>query len=780
MVDEQLTLGSTTGFSENAITSINHSRDQLFAPLGANVTDQQTIKNFLAKPRVITSSTWTSATLSNSLLNDFSIGVQLLLADTWVEKMRGYRYMRGTAIVRVELDVQPFIAGKLLLHFLPQYSARAADPAFVAKNQTLCSKTQQYSVEIDARDSVGTLRIPYISPFSHCDIVNYDSQFDWGSFFITVLSPCTSAAAVSVPYTIFLSFEDVELEAPTAQSGKRKMNNVLKVERKNLAQKGVISATLDNLVSPIQYFKNIPFVGEFVGTATDVLKGASGIFSAFGWSKAIDNRTAMPVIRKPTRFLGNFNGANESSYLALDSSCQVHQYDGLGGLAEDEMSFNYLKCIPAYIGSFQWATSAIADANLYSVLVGPNTLLQARTNVLGGSSYTVNYAPPFGFLSRYFKYYRGSINITLKFVKTQFHIGKVLVQYDNNGATTTNGLSTNALREVIDLKDASEITLNLPYLSNTSYLPYEYEMGRFTVKVLNPLLASSTVSSQIEVLVYASAGEDYEVGCINDCYRPAIVAQMNTVDKELVVKRIGGYSQTPLSLVPVQSSLGEAFVSVKQLLLSGRFVNRSTQISNLTNFPSANYTSLCFWPWIFGIPIGVSNATRLYSIPPISGDYLSEIAQGFGFYRGGIRYTFPSNFESSFSYTHTCANPDRLVSSNVAVTTSTGLPGIPMLRVPTTSALVPPVAGMKNTATNHMDEGAMDFTIPYQGPTPMRFTHISTGAAPTIPNTLDVNPDLIITGTVTGSATVFTERGIMRSAADDFTFIYFCGFSGFL
>jgi hypothetical protein len=771
-------MGDTTGFSEDAVTMINHSRDQIFAPMGSNVADTQTLASFLAKPAVVSSFSWNTAQARNSLIYSESI-INLLSAQTaWTKKLSGYRYMRATAVIRIELDVQPFIAGRLLVHFLPQFTARQNNVAYASKNQTLCSKTQQYSIEIDARDSVATLRIPYISPYSHANIFNYASESDWGNIFISVLSPCVSLANVSVPITVLLSFEDAQFEAPTAQSGNRKINTVLKKERKNMADKGVISSTLDALVSPIQYFKNVPFVGEFVGTATSVLKGTAGIFEVFGFAKPVDNRVPMLVSRKPLRDFGNFNGADQSSRLALDASSSLQQYGGLGGLQEDEMSFSYLKSIPAYVDHFVWNTSSSAESTLYSKEISPLDLTESRANNLGGALYTLEYGPPFVYLSRFFKYYRGSINIHLKFVKTQFHIGKVLITYDDLTAPSTPNTSTTALREVVDLKDSSEITLNLPYLSNSSYLPVDIRSGTLRVQVLNPLLASSTVSSSIDVLVYYSAGEDYEVGCINDAFGTSAVAQMNVVSKELVTKRIGGYSETPLSLVPVQSSMGEAFVSLKQLLLLGRFVNRTSAFFTATNFPSFGHAAIGFWPWMFGMTRGVSNATMRFEVPPLSGDYLSEFAQGFAFYRGGIRYLTPSNATGTYAAVYTVNNESLAPSSTVCVSNYISVPAMAMNRINPVQEENFPRHTMRNTIVNHCDENTLDFTVPYFGSTPMRFTHMTVGQNPTIPITTDVNPDLVVAYTPVGNSSVLTERGLMRAAADDFSFIYFCGFSG--
>lgn len=365
----------------------------------------------------------------------------------------------------------------------------------------------------------------------------------------------------------------------------------------------------------------------------------------------------------------------------------------------------------------------------------------------------------------------------VKLAKTQFHTGKLLVTFIPTGGSASNALSQNVLRNIIDLKDCSEFTINLPYLLNRSYIDVGDQIGQVTIRVLNPLVAPDTVSSAIEALVYYSAGEDYEVAFPVSADGGAVVAQMNVPAKMKTVDRIGGYVTEPPTMVPVKSCMGEAFVSLKQLLTASRPLVRTNVLTNIINAPQSSYESLCFWPWTMGIPEAPSlPASPLYNLPPMFGDYVSELATGFAYYRGGLRYTFPRPLGVGNDQTSTLIENANFIFSKVASTVYPNDDQTLRRINPTSLATAPGRLRMK--AFNGDTTISGDITVPYYGPTPFRLTHIVSGIDPNIPTTLDVNPDMLGISYVATRAIDYIDAGCLRAGADDFQLMYFCGFSG--
>ncbi|APG79030.1 hypothetical protein 2 [Changjiang picorna-like virus 13] len=780
------THGETTGFTEDATVKVNAERELLFPPVSANVFDSQTISMFLAKPRRVFSSSWTSASASNAILHSFSILDTLVSNTYWADKFAGYRYMRGTAVVRLELNAQPFHAGRLLMHFLPQYNARiTTNTTYTQHNTCLCSKTQQNSVELDCRDSAAIMKLPFISPFSHADVRLATPSTDWGTVFLSVLSPlATGTGQDTAEYSIFLHFEDVELMAPVPQSGQQRKKKMVVAERENLAYTGKISGGLEKLSNRVDWMKTfVP--SSVVETGKSILTGVAGVLDVFGWSKPIYEKVQEVFMNIPLRMITNYNGSNPSDVLALDAINSIDPIEHAGGLEHDEMHFSYLKAIPAYYNKFNWNTSTASGTVLTSQDCSPFSFKQEVLQTISDVSCSIGYAPPFSFLSRYFEYYRGSINLTLKFVKTQFHTGKLLIAYVPNGGIPSMDATQNALREIIDLKDSNEITLNLPYLQNTSYTRTDYgstpsaldEGYQIVVYVLNPLVATDNVASTIEVLMYASAGEDFELLKPVAGNEFKVVAQMNVVQPVLVKKRIGGYSETPLSNIPAKTCAGEVFTSIKQLIGASRPI--AFNVNRYSNTPSSGLNSISFWPWCFGVPTGVtppSTGGNFVSIPAVASDYLSEFATGFAYYRGGLRYTINSTATANVQIHASIAPRDLGTSIDQNLATVPGTTFNYYIRSVTATRPNRLPNSFRNCAFRTSGLGPnLDVTVPYYGNTPFRFTHLNTGGDRNIPLTADTSAETLIV-TTTGQ---LTDEGILRAASDDFQFSYFIGFIGF-
>jgi hypothetical protein len=90
--------------------------------------------------------------------------------------------------------------------------------------------------------------------------------------------------------------------------------------------------------------------------------------------------------------------------------------------------------------------------------------------------------------------------------------------------TVTGGItdltSTLSLREIIDIREQTEVTLNLPYMIPESYLWTDptaswsgntsYYSGQIDIQILNDLMAPETCPQTIDILVFVKAGPDFE------------------------------------------------------------------------------------------------------------------------------------------------------------------------------------------------------------------------------------------------------------------------------
>jgi hypothetical protein len=55
-------------------------------------------------------------------------------------------------------------------------------------NFDLCQETQHPNVELDCRDTVCELRVPYIAPTDWYEMSSVASPISWGTVYLTILS----------------------------------------------------------------------------------------------------------------------------------------------------------------------------------------------------------------------------------------------------------------------------------------------------------------------------------------------------------------------------------------------------------------------------------------------------------------------------------------------------------------------------------------------------------------------------------------------------------------
>ena len=297
----------------------------------------------------------------------------------WANKISGYNLIRGTAVLKVVVNAQPFQAGRLLIHFLPQEQNFAVYSGLyeALHNYSLVTKTQQPCIEMDIQDGTCTLEAPCVSPVLWFSRTN---PFDWGSFYITVLSPVASTVATTVTVRVFLYFKDFECAAPIfGPEMNREVGKFQVRERRKIRQAGVVSTFFDAVSKPFDILRGVPVIGTTTGIVADATKKVSEFFGLFGWSRPLDSR-GVAVFKQHPQYQGfTFNGTNNGDVLALDSLNQVQPMENFAGSGIDEMSFSYLKVIPAYFQTVTWNTSSPSDTTLLTLNLSPSALVSKTT-----------------------------------------------------------------------------------------------------------------------------------------------------------------------------------------------------------------------------------------------------------------------------------------------------------------------------------------------------------------------------------------------------------------
>lgn len=764
-----------TTFHENATTVNNEVRDVMpYSETLAQLVDNNDVTDFLGRPQIVATGDWTTSDVANSILSSNSVATLLESTQIWYRKIAGYRMIRGKAHLRLAINANPFQQGRLLLHFLPCARDFPANSLIAAKNYNLCQKTQQPSIELDAQETSCELTVPYVAPTMFYDRVN--QEFDWGTYYVSVLSPLQVGASGqnNVEWTLFMFFTEVELSGPIFGPESSSANARLQSEKKKIVRTGEISSLLDKVSRASNIFDDVPVIGSVAKTLATYTGKFSDALSIFGWSKPNSDQTASIMTLNPTRNFMNCDGENYGDVFALNHSGSLPICSGFAGTDVDEMSFAYLKKIKAYFTAFTWTNSAVRDVSLYQLKVGPKNIFQQGTIVSGPVTRVIRSAPPFAWLSRMFRYYRGGIKLTFKLIKTPFHSGRLLITFSTRDATLTNSQSTYVLREIVDVRSTNEFTMVIPYIRATNYIETdtsdfdgdEYStLGTVTVRVLNELRNPETVAGSVEVLVYASAADDYELAYPQNYPQITYTPQSNiNGDFKMEDKPIGNSSHESSDIVNNNMTIADPFTSIKQLTNTYRklFINAGT--------PSG--TSFSIYPFGMNTHVGYANTS---SFSNMLGDYISELSQGFVLSRGSVRIALPKG-SGDYIVSSSLVNYNRKVTTPLYTSTAEAYLNS---FAPSMGALIGNAA-FGRMAFSRNNQWGYEVTVPHFGQTPSRLNYIGDA----IPDQVDVNScNLHIQ--YTPPAGVLPDQfrppaDIYRSGGDDFCLGYFIGFSPYL
>ncbi len=695
------------------------------------------IKDFLAKDYIMTPYLWGN-TAANTNLVGFDPCALFYTDPKYIYKLQGINLIKFNVEVTIKINAYAFQAGALLLHFLPCVGEFSSGWT-TTRNLNLTTKTQHPSVEIDAHDSSVTLSVPYITPFEYYSI--NPRKYSVGYFYLDVLSPLTVGAggAVNADVTMSVRFTDVELAAPMVANS----------EEVKMAKNNSISAGLMATSRVVRSLSSIPVLSSYVEPAAWALRTASGVAAAFGYSKPQTDANVIPVHQGNYRYMATSEGADDSIPLAVARDNKVAVITDGSITQEDEMSMRYLLSKSYYQTAYTWgaATTSIFNAN-----VAPSTCYSSGSYASAGKTASYRTGGPLYYFSQFFSYWRGSLKLRLKFVKTQFHTGRILITWQPDYYTTTAPTDpTFCLRHYVDIREADEIELELPYLVPQAFLGQNDSSGRLSITVVNLLRAPETCASSIQVLMYWSAGSDFQfAGPIAGCVTPPLMignadsSFMAPSGKRVVRDVIGGEKVPRLTLQPNLLCMGEYISSVKQLL-------------NRASYCGTTYTGTTVQvvPWFHGA--STTSAGSITSTAP-GGDTMSNIGLMYCFFRGSVRCFLGLTGSQGAAQLRRAGAGSAYMGAGQSSVPNTNW------ATPSSSTL-----GLFATAPTDSVNNVHSYLVPYYNDTRMSLLDFTVGS--TIAGVDSSVPEVALN--YESSSSVTTK--LLRSAGEDWQLSYFIG-----
>lgn len=687
IVREQNVTDDTTTFINSAVlktndTSYVYSLPHDFIKTSYGGVIDQSLTAFLEKPIVFATGNFQTTDTFSTFFNNWNMPYSLLTAsaaDIWKQKLKGFYGMRMTMKFTIAINGDPFQQGRYILGWVPMAGA-AYDgiKTALSYNQHLCSLVQRTTVphvEVDVNtDSMAELVIPFVSVknfYNLQEIFSATHQTVLGTLSLYPYEPLASpAGSTTVSYTIYASLHDVELfGAASPESGL--------VETSELANK---------LHNANTFLKSTKVISKATGAASQVAKYAGDFMSLFapqsltaplysvawvmnaakdvaklhGYSKPTQGDSSMKVTLRNNINHSTVDGDSDAIGLGMCASNGVVAVPGLASSKYDEMSYVSIATRPAWFKTETWALTtpvgAFSTTNInhyYGVLQSGNDMLQ-----------------PLSLLSLMHTYVRGGIRIKVKFVKTKFHSGRIAFSFYpvGNGINLT-GNSAYVNRWIVDIRTQSEITMDIPFISDRQWCLSGENFGILKADIVSALVAPATVPSSIKLLYEVSALEDIEFATPGPFNQAMIIAtpQSGLYDESEVNGVLGGASVIKDPLLSTATTVGEKLVSTRAYLR--RFFPFRGMQGNATGTKKFNsyFNSIV----TDALPV-LDTATSDF----IASDPYAILSRCFAISRGGTRFRFinggGNTVPSTISLTINYPSSD----TSTIVDSSAGLTGI--------------------------------------------------------------------------------------------------------
>jgi hypothetical protein len=524
------------------------------ATMNRGLNSDADLGNFLQRPIRIAVLEWT---VNDNFLSEFNPWELLHDNPVFQSKIANYELLRHNIKMKFVVSGTPFHYGRLLVSYNPYFfddevtKVRSNIPA------DLVASSQKPHVWLDpANNQGGEMSLPFFYPRNFVSITSGDHRF-LGKVDVQSTQVLRHANGGDDPVyiSVFAWAEDVKLSVPTAQDPDTRdvfysQSNVITSGSMDEYGAGIVSKPASAVAKAAGMLTRIPSIAPYARASQICASAVGSIASLFGMSRP--TIVTNPAYYKPfpQGNLPNVDTHECVTKLALDSKNEVTIDPRVVGLPdEDEMGILDFVKRESYLTSFDMTSGDGVDAPLFDAYVRP-TLFD--TNALGTNA-TEYHLTPMAYMANAFEFWHGSVTYKFQIVKSKFHKGKILIQYDPmtfEGAGAID-FNTNYSR-IIDLAAEDEFEFTVGWCQSRPWLKIrslwqstlgwsvtgtlgladlEHSNGVIRITVLNKL-SSPSVDTPISFNVMVKMEDDalFAQPCINHF---AQVSLLDDADPEL-------------------------------------------------------------------------------------------------------------------------------------------------------------------------------------------------------------------------------------------------------
>lgn len=634
------------------------------------------LADFMARPVRISTIDWSMTDTFGQFKSTIRPWTLFLSNVRVARKLANFAFLRGNLKLKFVINGSPFYYGamKAIYQPLPNFTVSTINSP---TPQALMPYSQRPGTWLrPGRNEGGEMTLPFFWP-KNWFAYQVDDPDNLGVLDYVIYSVLRSAnAAVSQNVTIstYAWIEDLELSGSTVLPQSSEQDEY---------GDGPVSRPATVVADAAAKLAGVPVIGKFA-TATEIgARAVAHVAKLFGYTNVPVIEDAHPFRPAPFPQLASCDIGYPVEKLTIDSKNELSvDPRALGLSSDDELSLSSFTSRESWVTNFTWNVTDAVDTLLFTSRVTP-LMLRVSSNAINGHVDQT----PMSMAATLFKYWRGDIIFHFRFIRSDYHRGRVRISFDPLGNTTTNIVNTaetsNAVfTQIVDLEETDDVEVRLPYQQALAYLETQptaflttsdvpftanggtftttgrYNNGYITVRVLTDLSAPVAVAP-IDCMVFARAADNFELADPTNppVYLSRFVAQSAEVE-EAEVQIDSGEKQTHIMRERNRLHHGELVASLRPLLRRSQYLGAYTSVAPTTTslLPYSMGFAVHKLPPAFGYdPAGEFTANQIVGVGTAPFNFvnlvpLAYILPSFVAYRGSTIWTFNTNSDKPISH----------------------------------------------------------------------------------------------------------------------------------
>nr|APG78968.1 hypothetical protein 2 [Beihai paphia shell virus 1] len=727
------------------------------------------LANFFGRPIKIAEEEWSTSANMNFDLDPWSLYFNNPRVSN---RLTNFNLLKANLKVKIVINGNGFQYGRMLVSYLPfdVFDTLSTNAALIRAD--LVQASQQPHIFLNPTTSTGgELKLPmfhYANYFEICE-----SQWsEMGRLYFRTLNPLKHANGATdvVTITVFAWAEDVSMSVLTSVDQNTLSPQSGEIEEAN--KKGTISGPATSISKFAAYLKGVPYIGPFA-TATEIGSNAvAGMAKLFGYCRPPITKTPEPYHPVQIGSLALTNVPDHAMKLTVDEKQELTIDPRIAGIGpSDSLNIREIAKRESYLTTFNWNIGTAPDTLLWNSRLDP--CIWAETT----GPPTSFHFPACAMAALPFTHWKGSMRFRFQIVCSSFHKGRLKFVYDPNWIADNTYLgfseyNTNYLK-IVDIAEEQDFTIEIGNGQARNFLDHArpgedsvgtmYSTSRYTYKgpgngvigviVVNELTTpNSTTNNDIEINVFVSMGDDFEVAAPDDYFQHFVLKPQSgefqgpflepqsgeIVPESQNTTELDAPQQsntTIIGLPPVDNSqlnkvfFGEAITSFRTMLKRYSLWNVIARSEDNSRIRSVRHSAFPYLRGNVADAVDSTAANQPYNY--VNTLLLHWVRYAFSGHRGSLRYKFiPRGYASNAdrievqrapwnpstpqyrnvvqqtpSYTSSqAARKDIMTSWEVGISGDLPFPGHPL----------PGTRGMALT-TNQIN-GALEFEMPFYSP----------------------------------------------------------------